>query len=160
MSGSARAATTRRATSARTPRWREIEEKIYEAVGNRARPRRWGDRGPAEAEEGAEEAALAGPMMEEQAAQREAYRGGAGDRPGLQGGRPPGPQPVAELRTRPERKHVPPEAIDEAVAELEGTGSPTTPATRASSPRTNASWSSGGPTGSPRTSGAAASPRS
>ena len=29
---------------------------------------------------------------------------------------------VAELRTRLERKHVPPEAIDEAVAELEGTG--------------------------------------
>src|SRR5215217_1693806 len=29
---------------------------------------------------------------------------------------------VAELRTRLERKHVPPEAIDEAVAELEETG--------------------------------------
>jgi regulatory protein len=29
---------------------------------------------------------------------------------------------VAELRTRLERKHVPPEAIDDAVAELEATG--------------------------------------
>ena len=29
---------------------------------------------------------------------------------------------VAELRTRLERKHVPPEAIDDAVAELEDTG--------------------------------------